>query len=202
VKGTRLLGYGFAIPYLRTFAGEAEHIAALVPSQLGAVAWPADPVSSVLADEDALPFPDAMFDRILVVHGLETAETSRALMRQLWRVMAPAGKLLIVAPNRRSLWAQAESSPFAYGRPFSRTQLQTLMRDTLFVADRWDSALYAPPIPSRRLLGRGLSWEGAGRRAWPGLAGVHLLEATKSLYAISPSAPAKETQRAFASATG
>jgi SAM-dependent methyltransferase len=169
---------------------------------LGAIAWPADPVSSVLADEDALPFPDAMFDRIIVVHGLETAETSHALMRQLWRVMAPAGKMLIVAPNRRSLWAQAESSPFAYGRPFSRTQLQTLMRDTLFVADHWDSALYAPPIPSRRLLGRGLSWEKIGRRIWPGLAGVHLLEASKSLYAVSPPVPVKETQRAFASATG
>ena len=202
VRGTRILGYGFAIPFLRPFADEAEHIAALVPSQLGAIAWPADGVLSVLADETALPFPDAMFDRVLVMHGLESAEALRPLMRQLWRVLAPAGKLLIVAPNRMSLWAQVERSPFAHGRPFNRTQLLNLMRDTLFVPERWDSALLAPPLPSRRLLGRGLSWERFGRRLWPALAGVHLVEATKSLYAVSPAVAVKQGNVVLASANG
>jgi len=63
--GTRMLGYGFAIPYLRGFAGEATHTAAILPEQLGAIAWPADQGLSVLAQEDALPFPDAIFDRRL-----------------------------------------------------------------------------------------------------------------------------------------
>jgi SAM-dependent methyltransferase len=202
MHGTRLLGYGFAIPFLRSLANDADHVAALIPTQLGAIAWPAGPISSVLGDEDALPFSDALFDRILVVHGLESAESLRPLMRQLWRVLAPAGKLLVVAPNRTSLWSQVERSPFAYGRPFSRSQLQTLMRDTLFVPERWDSALFAPPLRSRRLLGRGISWERAGGRIWPGLAGVHILEATKSLYAISPPIPVKQSKRALASARG
>jgi len=61
-------------------------------------------------------------------------------MRQLWRVLTPSGKLLIVAPNRTSLWAQVERSPFAHGRPFNYGQLDTLLRDALFVPDRWDSA--------------------------------------------------------------
>ena len=69
------------------------------------------------AEEDALPFPDAIFDRILVVHGLEQAEALRPLLRQLWRVLAPEQKaLLLVAPNRTSLWAQVERSPFGHGR--------------------------------------------------------------------------------------
>ncbi|HEY5338158.1 MAG TPA: methyltransferase domain-containing protein [Rhizomicrobium sp.] len=202
VQGTRLLGYGFAIPFLRTFVGEADHVAALVPSQLGPVTWPADQCLSALGDEDALPFPDAMFDRVLIVHGLESAEALRPVMRQLWRVLTPAGKLLIVAPNRTSLWAQVERSPFAHGRPFNRAQLQSLLRESLFVADRWDSALLAPPLRSRRLLGRGIGWEKVGRNLWPGLAGVHLLEATKSLYAVSPPLPVKQGKRALASASG
>src|SRR6202012_3513729 len=115
---------------------------------------------------------------------------------------APAGKLLIVAPNRTSLWSQVERSPFAHGRPFSRSELQMLMRETLFAPDRWDSALLAPPLKSRRLLGRGISWERIGRRVWPGLAGVHILEATKSLYAISPPVARKQGERALASASG
>ena len=100
VKGTRLLGYGFAIPFLRAFMEEADHIAALVPSNLGTIAWPPNPVLSLLANEDALPFPDAMFDRVLVVHGLESAETTRALMRQLWRILASDAASQIPPPSR------------------------------------------------------------------------------------------------------
>ena len=202
VKGTRLLGYGFAVPYLRSFAADADLVTALIPEQLGPVAWPADASLSVLAQEDALPFPDAMFDRVLVVHGLESAEALRPLLRQLWRVLAPSGKLLLVAPNRTSLWAQVERSPFAHGRPFNRAQLDALLRDTLYAADRWDSALMMPPLQSRRLLGRGISWEKIGRRVWPALAGVHIVEATKSMYALTPPVAVKQEQRIFASARG
>lgn len=202
VRGTRVLGYGFAIPFLSGFAQNAERTVALIPEQLGSAAWPSESVASVVGDEDALPFSDAMFDRVLVVHGLESAESLRPVMRQLWRVLAPAGKLLVVAPNRNSLWSQIERSPFAQGRPFSRAQLQALLRDTLFVPERWDSALLAPPLKTRRLLGRGVSWEKIGRRVWPALAGVHIVEATKSLYAVSPPIPVKQNEHALASARG
>lgn len=202
VGGTRLLGYGFAVPFLRSFAAEADLVAALMPEQIGAVAWPSGSVLSVVAQEDALPFPDAMFDRVLVVHGLENAESLRPLMRQLWRVLAPSGKLLLVAPNRTSLWAQVERSPFAHGRPFSRSQLDTLLRDTLYAAERWDHALMMPPLKSRRFLGRGISWEKIGRRIWPALAGVHIVEATKSMYALTPPMPVAQEQPVFASARG
>jgi SAM-dependent methyltransferase len=202
VRGTTVLGYGFAIPYLDALTKDADRAVALLPAQLGPVAWPADPVQTVLGDEAALPFADAMFDRILVVHALEGAEALRPALRQLWRVLSPAGRLLLVAPNRTSPWAQVELSPFAHGQPFSRAQLQTLMRDALFVPERWDAALMAPPFRSPRMLGRGVSWEKVGRRIWPRLAGVHILEATKSLYSLSPPMPAMQTERALASANG
>lgn len=202
VRGIRLLGYGFAIPFLRSFAAEAERTVALLPEQLGAMAWPAGSALSIVADEGALPFADAMFDRVLVVHGVENAEALRPLLRQLWRVLAPSGKLLLVVPNRASLWAQVDRSPFAHGRPFNRAQLHTILRDTLFVADRWDGALFMPPLKSRRLLGRGVSWEKIGRRLWPALGGVHIVEATKSLYALTPPATAAREQRRLASAGG
>ena len=191
-KDARLLGYGFAVPYLRPFQLDAERVIAVMPAQQGVLAWPQDKVLSTLAEESALPFPDAFFDRILVVHGLEGADALRPLLRQLWRVLAPEGRILLVAPNRTSLWAQLERSPFAVGRPFSRGELDRLLRGALFEPVAWDRALYLPPFRGRRLIRTGAGWDRVLRRLFPALAGVHLVEATKTLYAAPPSAPAKK----------
>ena len=176
----RLLGYGFAPPYLQTRLEETERVVAVMPARMGVIAWPPQRPLSALADEDSLPFADALFDRILVVHGLEGADSSRLLLRQLWRVLAPEGRMLLVVPNRASLWAQLETSPFALGRPFHRSELAALLTDTLFEPLRWGKALYMPP--GRRLASLGDGLERMGRHIWPGLHGVHLVEAAKSLY--------------------
>src|SRR5262249_25979621 len=144
VRGRRLLGYGFTEPYLRAFQSEAERVIAAVPGGMSSVVpWPRSANLTALVQEDALPFPDALFDLVLVVHGLEDAEALRPLLRQLWRVLAPEGHLLLVAPNRASLWAQIERSPFGQGRPFSRNELDKLLRGALFVPENWQRALYA-----------------------------------------------------------
>ena len=183
VRDRRVLGLGFTVPYLRPWLAEAERIISFMPAQQGVLVWPPERNLCTLGDETALPFPDAFFDRILVVHGLEGAESVRPLLRQLWRSLAPEGRILIVAPNRASLWAQLVYSPFALGRPYHRIELSELLKAAMFEPQRWDRALCAPPVQSRRLLGTGKSWESVGRRVWPALAGVHLVEASKSLVA-------------------
>jgi SAM-dependent methyltransferase len=185
VKGCRLLGYGFAPPYLRAFP-EAERAVAALPSDLGIIAWPAERSAITVCEEDALPFPDVFFDRILIVHGLEGAESLRGLLRQVWRVLAPEGRVVIIAPNRASLWAQVERSPFGHGRPFSRGELHRILRDAMLEPGRWERALYAPPVKSRALVRNGIGWEKVGSRLFPGIGGVHVVEATKSLYAGTP----------------
>jgi SAM-dependent methyltransferase len=193
VRGQRLLGYGYALPYLRPFLGEAERVAALVPAQLELDS--SDLPFAAQSEEDAWPFVDSLFDRILVVHGLEAAESVRPLLRQIWRVLAPEGRLVCVVPNRASLWSQIERSPFAYGRPFSRGQIGRLLRESLFVPEFWDSALYFPPLRSRRLVRSGTAWERVGRACWPRLAGVHIVEATKSLYGLATPEKARARKR-------
>ena len=187
----QLLGFGFAVPYLSPWLPEAERIVACMPAHQGVVAWPQSRNLSTLGDEDALPFPDAIFDRILVVHGIEGSESVRPLLRQLWRVLAPEGRILIAAPNRASPWAQLVHSPFALGRPYHRLELATLLKGAMFEPYHWDRALHVPPLRSRRLLGTGRSWESIGRYGWPALAGVHLVEAGKSL--VTPLAQPSRT---------
>lgn len=185
VRNYRLLGYGFALPYLPDLRGVERAIAAM-PAPQGVIAWPQDKNAALLCEEDALPFPDVFFDRILIVHGLEASESLRALLRQLWRVLAPEGRILLVAPNRASLWAQVQRSPFGHGRPFSKMELDGLMKEALFEPGRWSRALYAPPFET--VTSSGNTWEKMGRRLFGRIGGVHVVEAAKSLYA--PARPA------------
>lgn len=202
VQGLRLLGYGFATPYLKSFQGEAERVIGVMPSRTGVVFWPpAGRGLTLLADEDALPFADALFDRILVVHGLEGADAARVLLRQLWRVLAPEGRILLVVPNRASLWAQLERSPFACGRPFHRSELTQLLSDTLFEPMRWDRALFLPPFAGSRMVRFENGLERLGRRFFPGLAGVHVVEASKSLYGRASVKPVGKTKAVLRPAT-
>jgi len=186
LRNYRVLGYGFAIPYLRAFTGTERSIAAM-PAPLGVIGWPDENNAALLCEEDALPFPDVFFDRILIVHGLESAESLRPLLRQLWRVLAPEGRILLVAPNRASLWAQVQKSPFGHGRPFSRIELEILLKDGLFEPGRWTRALYAPPFETVTRSGAG--WEKLGSRLFSGIGGVHMVEAAKSLYAAATPLP-------------
>jgi SAM-dependent methyltransferase len=191
LRNYRFLGYGFAIPYLRGFDNTERTIAAL-PATVGRLGenfgWPDGKNATLLCEEDALPFPDMFFDRILIVHGLESSESLRALLRQLWRVLAPEGRILLVAPNRASLWAQVQRSPFGHGRPFSKVELEGLLADGQFETTRWSRALYAPPFES--ITSTGTGWEKMGNRLFPGIGGVHVVEAAKSLYAgVTPGLP-------------
>ena len=183
LSGQRVLGFGYASPYLRPL-GEAERTIAAIPEALGLSPWGAGGRSlTTLVDELALPFPDSFFDCLLVIHGLEAAEAQRPFLRELWRVLAPAGRLIVVAPNRASLWAQMETSPFGHGQPYTRGQLARLLEQSLFCPEYWDAALFMPPFGGRRSLRGGQAWERVGYRLWPRLAGVHIVAATKSLYA-------------------
>ena len=88
----RLLGLGYATPYLRPFREEVERTLAVMPAQQGVVHWPDEGASLVtLADETELPFADGSLDRVLLVHGLENAENARVLLREVWRVLTPTG---------------------------------------------------------------------------------------------------------------
>lgn len=192
VSGDKVLGLGYATPYLSQFQGEAEQVFAFMPAQQGVVHWPPDGVNAVaLVEEHALPLPDASVDRLLVMHGLESTEALRGLMEEVWRVLSGDGRLLIVAPNRRGVWSRSDRSPFGWGQPYGLQQLNKLLRGYGFLPTNSARALYLPPTRSKTLLKSAAAWERAGARWFPRFSGVVLAEARKQVWAASALRPAR-----------
>ena len=187
LRGQSVLGLGFATPYLRPFLGEAERVVAVMPASQGVMAWPRDEARLVaLVDETELPLPDGSIDRVLLVHAVECSEQLMPMLREAWRVLAGGGRLLVVAPNRRGIWARLERTPFGNGHPFSPPQLSRLLREAMFSPLTTDAALYMPPSASPMMLRAAGAWERIGERWGLPFAGVVIVEAAKQVYAANP----------------
>jgi SAM-dependent methyltransferase len=185
VRGMSLLGLGYAVPYLRQFREEAERVLAVMPAAQGILPWPPEgPNCAALADEGALPLPDVSVDRLLLVHGLECGEHTADMLKEMWRVLTGSGRILIVAPNRRGIWAQTDRTPFGQGHPYSPPQLSRLLRDNLFTPTNASQALFIPPVRSRTLLRTAPAWDRIGGRWLARFGGVVLMEAGKQIYAV------------------
>jgi SAM-dependent methyltransferase len=185
--GLCVAGVGFATPYLETFVGEAERVLALMPAEQGVVNWPPDgPSATALVERNMMPLPDACVDRLLLVHALETSDSPHDLLSEVWRILTPGGRVIVVAPNRRGLWARMDTTPFGQGQPFSRGQLTHVLREALFSPLSWAEALYVPPIPRRTFLKSAVAWERLGTTLSLPFAGVHVIEASKTLYRPVP----------------
>lgn len=191
--GMTVVGFGFAAPVLRPFLSDARRLIALMPAQQGVMPWPPGQANiSVLVDETHWPLAAGTVDRLIVAHGLETCERPNALLGEIWRVLAPGGRVVIIVPNRSGIWARRDVTPFGYGRPYSFGQLEQLLSTSRFVPERHEAALYAPPSHRRFWLQTASFWEMLGRKFNPHfMAGALLVEATKQVYARPPAEAAR-----------
>jgi SAM-dependent methyltransferase len=181
-----ILGLGFTGPYLTLWRDQARCLA-VSPTAMGPAAWPAGrPSLACVAEEEALPFPDLSFDRILIVHGLEQAENTRRALREAWRLLKDDGRLIVVAPNRRGIWAYMESTPFGHGQPYSENQLSRLLASLFFHVESQHAALFAPPVDWRAARRMFNVCERAGHALTPQLAGLTIAEATKDIHGLIP----------------
>lgn len=184
--GAHILGLGYPLPFLAAWPDAASTVV-LFPAERGVHRWPAVGLNtSALVDEAALPIPDAAFEFVLIAHGFEYARSPRAYLREVWRVLVPEGRILLVLPNRRGPWARIDRTPFGHGRPYSRPQVLRMLDDCLFETLATRSALFLPPSERRALI-RGLAAsEPVGRRLWPNFAGVLMVDARKTLFGAVP----------------
>jgi len=195
-----IVGFGYSTPYLCEFP-KARRIIAMAPDAQGIIHWPREHTDikipetnpgqtkntaqpnnkACLIHEAFWPLPDRSVDKIILVHGLEEAREPKKLLREVWRVLADDGRLIIVAAQRRGFWAAFDVSPFAAGRPWLRAQLARLLERSLFIPLTWHRALHFPPVRRPLLLRWTSTIEKIGRRLWPGFCGVLIVEAGKDL---------------------
>jgi SAM-dependent methyltransferase len=178
-----LLGLGYPVPWLDRFSPDCEGTFCLMPAGQGALQWPASkPPATALSYDDEFPLRDSSVDKILMVHFLEHAENANDCISEAWRVLAPGGSLMIVVPNRGGVWARVETTPFATGRPYSKRQLNRLLKDNQFTPEAWEEALhFAPSKKEFSLKFRG-SMEKFGKRFLPVFGGAICVMASKRLY--------------------
>ena len=193
----RLVGLGYVLPWLERFGTDCERVFAFMPATQGAVAWPAGgPSATALVFDEELPLVDSSIDRMLLVHSLEHAENPRETLKEIWRVLSPNGRIVIVVPNRRGIWARFEHTPFGTGRPFSRGQIAALLREANFTPSAWSEALLFPPSKRRFMMRFHGILERTGRRFWPMFSGVIIVEAQKRVYQGVPVAK-RASRRVF-----
>lgn len=198
-SGLSVLGIGYATPYLGLFRERGERTFAFMPGPQGVVQWPsAAPTLAALVDETALPLGDLMIDRVLAVHALEMTRHAPEMLKEIWRVLAPGGRLLLIVPNRGGPWARMDSTPFGQGQPFSRSQLVSLLREALFTPVGWHEALWMPPFSRRWLLRSAPAWERVGGTLSLPFYGVHIVEATKQVWQQIPVRPVRRLRPVLA----
>lgn len=184
IKALRIVGVGYPVPYLPTLDEGAERSIALMPGYGGVHPWPEGQANRVaLFDGFTIPLETESIDRIFVIHGFEMVQDPEIFLGELWRVLKSNGRLMLVVPNRLGFWARADWTPFGAGRPFTMTQVNHMLQQNLFVRERVERALFMPPFRSFLLLRFAYSLESFGKFLFPGLAGVHIVEVSKQIYA-------------------
>jgi SAM-dependent methyltransferase len=184
-SGLDVLGVGYATPFMEPFRERARRVVAVMPAQQGVEVWPSGEANlTCIAPELRLPCPNALFDRVLVIHGLEESEDPTALLTEVRRALNPSGRVIVAVTYRRGWWAGAEGTPFGYGRPFSKRQLEATVRDAGLEPAAWSRALYLPPHPVFSPYAD--AFEQLGSRLASPMSGLILLEAVKQTFAMKP----------------
>jgi SAM-dependent methyltransferase len=138
-----------------------------------------------------LPLADASVDALLLVHALEYANKPANYLREAWRVLAPGGQIIVIAPNRMRTWSAAEATPFGHGRPYSKGQLFSLMEDQMLPPEAWETALMQPPLSFPGAAGMMRFSERVVGSLGRALGGALLVSARKQVYGALPKGASK-----------
>ncbi len=155
---------------------------------------PHDPVA-LHCEFDALPFPNASIDLVVLPHALELARDPHQTLREVERVLVPEGRVVIAGFNPASLWGLRQSAGrMRRSMGFGRNQSLYLpragefigywrLRDWLrllgFEVEAGRFGCWRPAVHTEKWLERFAWMDRVGDRWWPVLGGVYFLVAVK-----------------------
>ena len=80
-------------------------------------------------------------------------------------------------------WARSDWAPLGHGTPYSASQVCYHLKENMFVHERTEEALFMPPVKYKFILRMAGAFESFGSNVLPIASGVHMVEASKQLYA-------------------
>jgi SAM-dependent methyltransferase len=175
----------------------------------------------LLADPDALPYPERSLDLVVLPHTLELARDPHRTLAEVERVLMPEGRLVILGFNPASLWGLRQrlgrirqsmggKAGLFLPRPgefIAYWRLRDWLRLLSFEVEGGRFGAYRPALRSERWLGRFGWMDRVGDRWWPVLGAVYMLVAVKRVRGMrlvglarrervkAPAAPAVVAQR-------
>ncbi len=112
-------------------------------------------VELLVGDASRVPFPDGTFDVVLAVTVLCFVGDAAAAVREMARVLAPGGRLVLGDLGRRSIWAAWRRLRGLLGSATWRTarfrtprELRLLVSQAGLSVERLRGSIYYPPIPA------------------------------------------------------
>jgi SAM-dependent methyltransferase len=148
-KNQFILGLGYVIPYLTKNLIQKNTILSFTLDKMGGITWPNTECSqTAIVHCHNLPIANKVVDRLLIVHGLECCENREKLLKEINRIIAPDGEILIVFPNKAGIWSHTSGTPFAYGEHYTMSQLNTILSKNGFTITSEERFLYFPPTQS------------------------------------------------------
>ncbi len=141
-----LLSLGYSIPFLGKVWQKFYRFNLFFPASQGCFTFENKTGNlSALVHENQLPLPDAIVDGLICSHCFEHTYDDHQLLREIWRVLNGSGKLFLILPNRRGLWARFDNNPYGFGTSYSKRQIKRLLEKHQFIVESIKPVLYAPP---------------------------------------------------------
>jgi SAM-dependent methyltransferase len=185
----------------RWVASDSLHVPDAVPfdfpvaSEGGLSTQPIDQPVCLHCEFDALPFPDASVDLVVLPHALELARDPHQTLREVERVLVPEGRVIIAGLNPASLWGLRQRTDrllrrAGVGRERSLFlpragdfigywRLRDWLRLLGFEVEAGRFGCWRPPVTSALWLERWRWMDRLGEQWWPVLGAVYFVVAIK-----------------------
>ena len=144
--------------------------------------------AALWAEPEALPFPNASLDLVVLPHTLELSVDPHMALREVERVLVPEGRVVILGFNPASLWGlwqragrwgARSACVLPQGEFIGYWRLRDWLRLLGLHVESACFGCYRPAWRSERWLDRFAWMEPVGDRWWPVLGGVYFIVAVK-----------------------
>ena len=134
-----------------------------------------------------LPFANQSIDLVILPHVLEFAADPHQVLRVVYRILLPEGRVIISGFNPASLWGARQYLSHLFGAPYlprtgqfiSLLRLKDWLKLLDYSLDRGQFGCYKLPLQSTSAMARMAYLEPMGNRWWPIFGAVFLISAIK-----------------------